>query len=72
MSPAATIGGVVLAHHGGWDEILVVLLPIAIFVSLLSARNRRGTRSPGGRGAGADHGAAAPAPPEPPEPPAGS
>ena len=31
----------VLAHQGGWDEILMVLAPIALFVFLLRAANRR-------------------------------
>lgn len=34
----------VLAHQGGWDEILLVLLPIAIFAGLLAVANRRASR----------------------------
>ena len=30
-----------LAHQGGWDEILMVLVPIAIFGILLVVANRR-------------------------------
>jgi len=30
----------VLAHQGGWDEILMVVAPIALFVLLLRAANR--------------------------------
>lgn len=30
-----------LAHQGGWDEILMVLVPIAIFGLLLVVANRR-------------------------------
>ena len=30
-----------LAHQGGWDEILMVLVPIAIFAVLLVVANRR-------------------------------
>ncbi len=30
-----------LAHAGGWDEILMVLAPIAIFAGLLVVANRR-------------------------------
>ena len=30
-----------LAHQGGWDEILMVLVPIAIFALLLVVANRR-------------------------------
>jgi hypothetical protein len=32
---------VVLAHQGGWDEILMVLVPIGIFAVLLAVANRR-------------------------------
>ena len=32
---------VVLAHQGGWDEMLMVLVPIAIFAGLLAMANRR-------------------------------
>lgn len=34
----------VVAHQGGWDEILVVLLPIALFAGLLAVANRRASR----------------------------
>jgi hypothetical protein len=30
-----------LAHQGGWDEVLMVLVPIAIFAVLLVVANRR-------------------------------
>lgn len=30
-----------LAHQGGWDEILLVLAPIAVFAGLLRLANRR-------------------------------
>lgn len=30
-----------LAHQGGWDEALLVLVPIALFVGLLALANRR-------------------------------
>ena len=30
-----------LAHQGGWDEILFVLVPIAFIAFLLSVANRR-------------------------------
>jgi hypothetical protein len=33
-----------LAHQGGWDEILMVAVPIAIFALLLRAANRRAAR----------------------------
>lgn len=31
----------VLAHQGGWDEALLVLVPVAVFVALLRMANRR-------------------------------
>jgi len=31
----------VLAHQGGWDEILMVVTPLALFFFLLRAANRR-------------------------------
>jgi hypothetical protein len=37
-------GSVLLAHQGGWDELLFVLVPIAIFGSLLAVANKRATR----------------------------
>ena len=33
-----------LAHQGGWDEILMVLVPILVFAVLLVVANRRATR----------------------------
>jgi len=32
---------VVLAHQGGWDEILLVVAPVALFASVLWLANRR-------------------------------
>ena len=32
--------GSVLAHQGGWDEILFVMVPIALFALLLYVANR--------------------------------
>ena len=34
----------VFAHQGGWDEVLFVIVPIAIFAGLLAVANRRATR----------------------------
>lgn len=34
----------VLAHQGGWDEILLVLAPVSIFAVLLYVANVRATR----------------------------
>ena len=31
----------ILAHQGGWDEALMVLVPIGVFVLLLRLANRR-------------------------------
>ncbi|CAN5503371.1 hypothetical protein BH10ACT3_BH10ACT3_12750 [soil metagenome] len=31
----------VLAHQGGWDEILMVLVPVSLFAALLYVANRR-------------------------------
>lgn len=30
-----------LAHQGGWDEVLIVMAPIAVFGGLLFMANRR-------------------------------
>ncbi|MEX0768297.1 MAG: hypothetical protein WD029_07490 [Microthrixaceae bacterium] len=30
-----------LAHQGGWDEILMVIVPVAVFGALLYLANRR-------------------------------
>jgi hypothetical protein len=31
----------VVAHQGGWDEALFVVVPVAIFAALLAIANRR-------------------------------
>jgi hypothetical protein len=59
-----------LAHQGGWDEILMVLAPIAIFAGLLVIANRRASAideqrrrdSPDDRPDRADRGTDGPAP----------
>jgi hypothetical protein len=33
-----------LAHQGGWDEILLVLVPISIIVALLGIARQRAQR----------------------------
>jgi len=33
-----------LAHQGGWDEILMVLVPVGIFAALLYVANQRAAR----------------------------
>ncbi|MGQ0830774.1 MAG: hypothetical protein ACT4OV_03765 [Microthrixaceae bacterium] len=35
----------VLAHQGGWDEVLVVVVPILILAALLRIADRRATRA---------------------------
>jgi len=39
------IPAALLAHQGGWDEILLVVVPIAIVVGLLALARRRVTRA---------------------------
>jgi hypothetical protein len=36
----------VLAHQGGWDEMLMVLVPIAVLAGLLALARRRADRLP--------------------------
>jgi hypothetical protein len=36
---------VLLAHQGGWDEMLMVLVPIALLVGLLRLAKRRAERA---------------------------
>jgi hypothetical protein len=38
----------VLAHQGGWDEMLMVLVPIAVLAGLLALARRRADRLPQG------------------------
>jgi hypothetical protein len=42
---------VLLAHQGGWDEILLVLVPIVLFAVLLVIANRRANVIEARRGA---------------------
>ncbi len=54
------MGTTVLAHQGGWDEILWVALPVVLFVGLLWIANVRAARldapdDPSRDGTGADH-----------------
>jgi hypothetical protein len=39
----------VLAHQGGWDEILFVLVPISLFAALLALANKRAARDQAAR-----------------------
>ncbi len=43
------LNGAMLAHAGGWDEILMVAAPIAIFAGLLWMANRRAIRDAAAR-----------------------
>jgi hypothetical protein len=36
---------VILAHQGGWDEMLMVLGPIVVMVGLLALAKRRAERA---------------------------
>jgi hypothetical protein len=42
----------ILAHQGGWDEALMVLVPIGVFVGVLFVANRRAERVRAERGPG--------------------
>jgi len=59
----------VLAHQGGWDEMLLVALPIALFVGLLRIANSRAARlhDAEGDGLGPDIDPAEPDPPTTPD-----
>ena len=48
MAAAATV---VLAHQGGWDEMLFVLVPLLVFV-VLQWLNRRKAREQNDKGDG--------------------
>ena len=39
----------VFAHQGGWDELLFVLVPIALFAGLLAIANKRAAREQAAR-----------------------
>jgi len=41
LSTAVTV----FAHQGGWDEILMVLTPIAVFALLLKLANSRANKA---------------------------
>lgn len=42
---AATIPAAIVAHQGGWDEMLLVAGPIAVVAGLLWLARRRVTRA---------------------------
>jgi hypothetical protein len=45
----ASVMASVLAHQGGWDEMLFVLVPIAVFAWLLSMANKRAIKEQASR-----------------------
>jgi len=47
---AAGIPAAILAHQGGWDEMLLVIGPIALVAGLLWLARRRVTRAEGLQG----------------------
>jgi hypothetical protein len=49
----------VLAHQGGWDEMLMVIGPILVIVLLLRLAKKRAERAATGRADEPDDGAAA-------------
>ena len=54
MLPSAALAPLVLlAHQGGWDELLMVIVPVGVFAALLYVANKRA----GKLGEGAEHGA---------------
>ncbi len=57
-----------LAHQGGWDEVLLVAAPILVFALLLVLANRRATRAAQGREAGPGSTDVTAAPPTPRDP----
>ena len=54
MLSRVTAAAFVLAHQGGWDELLFVLLPIALLAGLLAIANRRAVRAQGERESGSE------------------
>lgn len=44
MGPLDTSIAAVLAHQGGWDEMLMVVVPVGAFAGLLYVANRRASK----------------------------
>ncbi len=45
MDPIAAVPTLtVLAHQGGWDEMLMVFVPVSIFAALLYMANKRAAK----------------------------
>ncbi|CAB4557301.1 unannotated protein [freshwater metagenome] len=38
------LDSLLLAHQGGWDEILMVLVPVGVFAALLYFANQRAAK----------------------------
>jgi hypothetical protein len=38
------MSALLLAHQGGWDEVLFVLVPVSVFAGLLALANKRAIR----------------------------
>jgi hypothetical protein len=53
-------GAMVLAHQGGWDEILFVLAPLLVFAGLLALARKRADQLDAERGIDGDPGETAP------------
>ncbi len=51
---AVPVPPAVFAHQGGWDEVLMVLIPIVVFAGLLVVANRRAAAKIGDERAAAD------------------
>lgn len=49
-SPSRGVAAALLAHEGGWDEILLVAGPIVVLGALLWLANRRADRMAAERG----------------------
>lgn len=39
-----TLVDALVAHQGGWDEVLLILTPVALFAALLWLANRRANK----------------------------
>lgn len=44
MGALDTLNAAVLAHQGGWDEMLMVVVPVGAFAGLLYVANRRASK----------------------------
>ena len=44
MAALETLNAAVLAHQGGWDEMLMVVVPVGAFAGLLYMANRRASK----------------------------